>query len=260
MRDDPKVRDGLAICECALPSSFAAMLPALLAPGGALFGEHASRSVSDALNAAARAGESLVKGAYEGAVHNTQTFLAVGHDAGNGLMRLENDRLTIEWINGPGQRVFQRIEAALKTAAEATGGSFMRNPASERILGGNLMTVHPLGGCTMGADRSSGVVNHKGQVFDAGAEAAPNAVHTGLYVSDGAVVPCPLGIHPLLTITALAERAMIHLARDYGWEMDTRDVQPGALEARYRPPEKKKRSFAFRAPWRRGEAAGTGGT
>ena len=51
MRDDPKVRDGLAICECALPSSFAAMLPALLAPGGALFGEHASRSVSDALNA-----------------------------------------------------------------------------------------------------------------------------------------------------------------------------------------------------------------
>ncbi|MGZ5822378.1 MAG: GMC family oxidoreductase N-terminal domain-containing protein [Hyphomicrobium sp.] len=260
MRDNPQVRDGLALCECALPSSFAAMLPALLVPGGAIFGEHGSRPISYAVAAAARAGTSGLKGSYEGAVHNTQTFLAVGHDAGNGLMRLENDRLTIEWTNGPGQRVFQRIEAALKTAAEATGGSFMRNPASERILGGNLMTVHPLGGCTMGADRSSGVVNHKGQVFDAGPGAAPNAVHTGLYVSDGAVVPCPLGIHPLLTITALAERAMIHLARDYGWEMDTRDVQPGALEARYRPPAKKKRSFAFRAPWRRGEAAGTGGT
>ena len=80
------------------------------------------------------------------------------------------------------------------------------------------------------------------------------------YVSEGAVVPCPLGIHPLLTITALAERAMIHLARDYGWEMDARDVQPGALEARYRPPEKKNRSFSISAPWRRGEAAGTGGT
>jgi cholesterol oxidase len=262
MRDDAQVRDGLAMCDCALPSAFAAMLPALLAPGGALFGEHGSRSTADALAAAARAGTSVVKGAYEGAVHNTQTFLAVGHDAGNGLMRLENDRLTIEWANGPEQRVFQRIEAALKTAAEATGGSYMRNPASERILGGNLMTVHPLGGCTMGADRTSGVVNHKGQVFDAGKSAAPNAVHAGLYVCDGAVIPCPLGIHPLLTITALAERAMIHLARDYGWEMNTEDVQPGALEARYRPAAPaKKRSFAFLAPWRRGgDAQRTGGT
>jgi cholesterol oxidase len=262
MRDDPQVRDGLAMCDCTLPSAFAAMLPALLAPGGALFGERGSRSAGDALSAAARAGTSVIKGAYEGAVHNTQTFLAVGHDAGNGLMRLENDRLTIEWTNGPEQRVFQRIEAALKTAAEATGGSYMRNPASERILGGNLMTVHPLGGCTMGTDRMSGVVNHKGQVFDAGKSAAPNAVHTGLYVCDGAVIPCPLGIHPLLTITALAERAMIHLARDHGWEMNTEDVQPGALEARYRPAAPtKKRSLAFLAPWRRGgEAERTGGT
>jgi cholesterol oxidase len=144
-------------------------------------------------------------------------------------------------------------------ASDATGGSYMRNPASERILGGNLMTVHPLGGCSMGADRTRGVVNHKGQVFDAGKSAGANAVHAGLYVCDGAVVPCPLGIHPLLTITALAERAMIHLARDYGWKIDDQAVQPGALEARYRPGGAKKRSLAFLAPWRRGEGARTGG-
>ncbi len=259
LRDNPQVRDGLAVCECALPSAFAALLPALLAPGGALFGEQGTRSVADAIAAAARAGQSVIKGAYEGAVHNTQTFLAVGHDAGNGLMRLENDRLIIEWTNGPDQRVFQRIEAALKMASEATGGSYLRNPASERILGGNLMTVHPLGGCSMGPDRTRGVVNHKGQVFDASKSAGANAVHAGLYVCDGAVVPCPLGIHPLLTITALAERAMIHLARDHGWEIDDQPVQPGALEARYRPVPAKKRSLAFLAPWRRGEAARTGG-
>jgi cholesterol oxidase len=152
-------------------------------------------------------------------VHNTQTFLAVGHDAGNGLMHLKDDRIAIEWRNGPQQRVFQLIETALKRAAEATGGTYMRNPASERIFGSNLMTVHPLGGCTMGADRTSGVVNHKGQVFDAGAVGDATAVHTGLYVSDGAVIPCPLGIHPLLTITALAERTMILMARDHGWHV-----------------------------------------
>src|SRR5262249_32548915 len=158
------VRDGLAICECALPSAFAAVLPTLLvASGGAAFGEHGARLMADALTAAARSGQSVIKGAYEGAVHNTQTFLAVGHDAGNGLMKLENDRLTIEWTNGPGQRVFQRIEGALKIISEATGGTYLPNPAAERILGGNLMTVHPLGGCTIGADCRSGVVNHKGQ-------------------------------------------------------------------------------------------------
>ncbi len=227
MRNTKDVRDGLAMCECALPSAFASALPALLAPGAVVFGEHEERTLGDELEAIERATDSLLKGAYQGAVHNTQTFLAVGHDAGNGVMRLESDRLAIAWSNGPQQRVFQRIEEMIKTATHATGGTYMRNPVSEKVLGGNLMTVHPLGGCTMGESSTSGVVNHKGQVFDASPGAAAGAVHEGLYVCDGAIVPCPLGIHPLLTITALAERAMIHLAKDRGWEM-----REGAAQAR----------------------------
>ncbi len=254
LRDDPEVRDGLAIVDCALPSAFAPLLPALFAPGGALLGEHELRDVSDELDAAGRAAESLIKGAYQGAVHNTQTFLAVGHDAGNGLMRLQDDKIVIEWTNGPRQRVFQRIEAALKQATEATGGTYMRNPASERVFGGNLMTVHPLGGCTMGADRTSGVVNHKGQVFDAGDASDASAVHAGLYVCDGAVIPCPLGIHPLLTITALAERAMILLARDYDWPMkeEAAPLRPASVPAAPAAVASRKRRFAGLAGWRWG--------
>jgi cholesterol oxidase len=110
--------------------------------------------------------------------------------------------------------------------------------------------VHPLGGATMGADCTSGVVNHKGQVFDAAAGDA-SAVHAGLYVCDGAVIPCPLGIHPLLTITALAERAMILLARDRGWHMkeEAAPLRSAPLAAAPAAPVARKRRFAGLAGW-----------
>jgi cholesterol oxidase len=63
----------------------------------------------------------------------------------------------------------------------------------------------------MGEDASSGVVNHKCQVFDGKGR---ESVHAGLYVCDGSVIPRSIGVNPLLTITALTERAMVHLARD----------------------------------------------
>ena len=79
----------------------------------------------------------------------------------------------------------------------------------------------------MGRDCSEGVVNDKCQVFAEGAGSAAS-VHEGLYVVDGSIMPRSLGVNPLLAITALAERAMLHLARDRGLPCD--DAQ------RPRPP------------------------
>jgi cholesterol oxidase len=57
----------------------------------------------------------------------------------------------------------------------------------------------------MGADRESGVVDHKGAVFE----------YPGLYVADGAIVPEALGLNPSKTIAALAERIAEHIIADH---------------------------------------------
>lgn len=80
----------------------------------------------------------------------------------------------------------------------------------------STMTVHPLGGCGMGGDSHFGVVNHYGAVFDGSAALGQ---HQGLYVLDGAIVPCALGINPLLSILALSERATEFIAQKEGWNL-----------------------------------------
>jgi cholesterol oxidase len=60
------------------------------------------------------------------------------------------------------------------------------------------MTAHILGGCAIGADRGSGVVDRKHRVFG----------YDNMWVVDGSAIPANLGVNPSLTITAMAERAM----------------------------------------------------
>ena len=63
-------------------------------------------------------------------------------------------------------------------------------------------TAHVLGGCGIGKDKDTGVIDVNHQVFD----------YPGLYVCDGSVIPANLGVNPSLTITAMSERAMGQIA------------------------------------------------
>jgi hypothetical protein len=45
-------------------------------------------------------------------------------------------------------------------------------------------------------------------------------IHEGIVVVDGAVIPCALGVNPLATITALAERSVEAVAQKYGVVID----------------------------------------
>jgi len=69
----------------------------------------------------------------------------------------------------------------------------------------------------MADDASNGVVNHKGQVY---AGASGTETYDSLYVCDGSVIPLPLGVNPLLTISAMAERTCAIAAQDRGWKID----------------------------------------
>lgn len=60
------------------------------------------------------------------------------------------------------------------------------------------LTAHFVGGCVIGADADSGVIDAYHRVFG----------YPGLHVVDGSAITANLGVNPSLTITAQAERAM----------------------------------------------------
>ena len=73
------------------------------------------------------------------------------------------------------------------------------------VAGGNLfdnfdavLTAHFVGGCVIGADDESGVIDAYHRVFH----------YPGLHIVDGSAITANLGVNPSLTITAQAERAM----------------------------------------------------
>jgi len=218
-RNTPDVKDGFVIEEGSLAGPIGLAMMGVLgiaAPAdGVKVPEPASRAGS--LDADARIVESLLRGPYHGAMNHTQTYLVMAHDDDGGQILVEQGRPRIRWPNAGKQPIYATIEKTLEAATVALGGDYVRDPISTQLLGDGLVTVHPLGGCAMADAAEHGVVDEAGRVFS---EATGTAVHPGLYVMDGAVVPLSLGVNPLLTISALAERNCAQLAAAQGWQID----------------------------------------
>ncbi|MFM0266869.1 alpha/beta fold hydrolase [Paraburkholderia sediminicola] len=219
-RNTANVTDGFVIEEGSLAGPVGAALVALL--GGAAPFEGVDiptpRAAGEPLGYDARVIESFLRGPYHGALNHTQTYLVMAHDDESGQISVnDKGRPRIAWPNAGKQPIFQTVEETLEKAQAPLGGKYMRNPISTRMLGDQIVTVHPLGGCGMGEDAARGVVDHEGRVFSG---TSGNAVHEGLYVMDGAVMPMSLGVNPLLTISALAERNCALLADARGWKID----------------------------------------
>jgi cholesterol oxidase len=92
-----------------------------------------------------------------------------------------------------GQEVMNRYAKKVNGIAQNTW---------QEILLNMPMTAHILGGCPMGKSKDEGVVNEYFEVHG----------YNNMYILDGSIIPCNLGVNPSLSITALAEYAMNHIS------------------------------------------------
>lgn len=195
---DTELSRQIVIEDGVLPSALQSLLPAVFYEAAAVLG------IGDPAHPAQKHdfGE-LVHNSYSGAMQNTQTLLVMSHDGSGGRVRLDGERVAVDWPQVGNNASFAYVDEVLTKAGEADASTYVRNPAWTPAFGKQLITVHPLGGCAMGQDGSHGVVDDCGRVYCGdGPE-----VHAGLMVLDGSIMPRSLGVNPLLTITALAERA-----------------------------------------------------
>ncbi len=216
-RNKPNLDEGMVIEDGAIPGALSTFLPVGLAGASELIGQDMDSGLMDFAKEKKRVLESVLLGPYRGATYHTQTYLVMAHDDGAGELHLEDDRLRITWPGVGDQATFHNIDARLREATKALGGTFVMNPIWSRLLDRGVIAPHPLGGCAMGEDAGTGAVNHKGQVFSS---TTGTEVYENLYVNDGAIIPRSVGVNPLLTISALAERACVLLAKDRGWTIN----------------------------------------
>jgi cholesterol oxidase len=121
-------------------------------------------------------------------------MLTMGEDVSGGRMRLEGDGLALDWDpRGRSRSYFGSAVSLAEQFADRLGGR-LGPPFAARWAPG--LTAHPLGGCPMGADANSGVVDSYGEVFG----------YRGLFVADGSIMPGPVGPNPSFTIAAMAGR------------------------------------------------------
>ncbi|AQZ65300.1 FAD-dependent oxidoreductase [[Actinomadura] parvosata subsp. kistnae] len=125
-------------------------------------------------------------------------LLGIGRDVPDGVMKLRGDRLNVDWTTRTSRAYFERIRRTMRDIADHLDAKYVDNPI---WFFRKIITVHPLGGASIGHSREEGVCDPYNAVFGL----------PGLYVADGAAMPGPVGPNPSLTIAALADRMCTHL-------------------------------------------------
>lgn len=210
-RDRPALADRFVIEEGAIPRAFVDTLRRVAPLLSAVHGTDTDRGFRDKARELARIMRDQIGFDPMGAANHSMVYLGMGHDGTDGRIILDHTgQPRILWNALTQRSVFRQINDQMLKIVTVLGGTFIENPRWSDLLGRNQITVHPLGGCPMAEDADAGVVNTSGQVFNPAGKGG-DELHTGLYVVDGSIVPTSVGVNPLLTISALVERAAAHI-------------------------------------------------
>jgi cholesterol oxidase len=215
-REQPELEDGMVIEDGSIPGAMSSILPEMFEVADLIGGTSQEPSWWDEAEARIKKMFSGLMGSYKGAMNHTQTYLVMAHDGTEGRCYLDQDRLRISWPGVGQEPIFDQINDTLLKVNEHLSGTYVRDPLWTELLNEKIISVHPLGGCSMAENGEAGVVNHCGEVFSG----VDSDIHEGLYVCDGSVVPRSLGVNPLLTISAIAERTAALIAEKKGWTID----------------------------------------
>ncbi|WP_373203060.1 GMC oxidoreductase [Mycobacterium marinum] len=149
----------------------------------------------------------------DGAMNHSLGFLIMVHDNSDGeLVLRKNGTVKVDWPGAPTEAVYRDVDAIMKPAVEAIGGTYIKNPRwDKRFLGKHLITAHPMGGCATADNVDAGVVDHAGRVYR-----PDGGTYDGLYVCDASVIPRAIGVNPFLTISMFAERTAELMRRELG--------------------------------------------
>ena len=142
--------------------------------------------------------ESLIGDAHRSA--SMLPLLAMGMDTPDGTLTMDlRGYLALDWTSQHSAEYFARAQGAMESVAEALDAKLQINPLW--YLRHKVITVHPVGGCSMGTNPAEGVVSPQGEVFG----------YPGMVIADGSVMPGPVGPNPSLTIAAVSDRFADHL-------------------------------------------------
>jgi hypothetical protein len=161
-------------------------------------------------------------------LNNVLLLAGMGTDTSDGTIKLQNS-----WKNNPNRDMnaqnvvnidfdmnklvplFNKMRNSMERIAKHVGekgSSSFSTPLWDPgdINRNSTIVLHNLGGCSMGKDRNSGVVDNLGRVYK-GTGATLTDFYPELYVVDGGIVPTSLGVNSSLTISALAFRIAEHI-------------------------------------------------